>query len=119
MCKKTQVSYLRKLCAYTNSNIYAFSDDTEYYCGGYYTCAVTSTLPAAAWSTYYYHDKYYDKFAICGGKSTTNPNTYKLQDWTFKFRDQIKGSSDPSHFIFEINVGKSRYPTSNDSEIGC
>ena len=71
-----------------------FSDDTEYYCGGYYTCAVTSTLPAAAWQTYYYHDKYYDKFAICGGKSTTNPNTYKLQDWTLKFRDRTNISAD-------------------------
>ena len=94
MCKKTQVSYLRKLYAYIIPYTFIFSDDTEYYCGGYYTCAVTSTLPAAAWQTYYYHDKYYDKFAICGGKSTTNPNTYKLQDWTLKFRDRTYISAD-------------------------
>ena len=76
-----------------------FSDDTEYYCGGYYTCAVTSTLPAAAWQTYYYHDKYYDKFAICGGKSTTNPVTSKFQDRTLKFQDKISNLEKSFQFL--------------------
>ena len=99
MCKKTQVRCLRKLYAYTSPYTFIFSDDTEYYCGGYYTCAVTSTLPAAAWQTYYYHDKYYDKFAICGGKSTTNPVTSKFQDRTLKFQDKISNLEKSFQFL--------------------
>ena len=47
------------------------SDNVEYYAGGYYTCAMTSKTPAAAWSSYYAYDSYYDLFAICGWKHTT------------------------------------------------
>ena len=38
-------------------------------------------------------------------------------DRSLQFLNQlVKGSLDPSHFIFEINVGKRRNPTLNDSE---
>merc|ERR1711976_480337 len=55
------------------------SDNVEYYNGGYYTCAVTSTTPAAAWSSYYAYSEYYDIFGICGSWNNVYPNKSKLE----------------------------------------
>jgi len=39
---------------------------------------------------------------------TDHLNSYQTLMWTIQRNEKFKGSSDPSHFIFEINVGKGR-----------